>query len=93
MLTEQRKKLAESTRKKETSQEVVKLRVELEKAEREQNLMAMIVDNYEKEIAKKSTGTSGGQHTSRGDQGGTLGFRNSVSANQLHNLAVRTGKY
>ena len=60
MLTEQRKKLAESTRKKETSQEVVKLRVELEKAEREQNLMAMIVDNYEKEIAKRSTGNSGG---------------------------------
>lgn len=60
MLTEQRKKLAESTRKKETSQEVVKLRVELEKVEREQNLMAMIVDNYEKEIAKRSIGTSGG---------------------------------
>jgi len=36
------------------------LRVELEKAEREQNLMAMIVDNYEKEIAKRSTGPSGG---------------------------------
>lgn len=72
----------------------MKLRLELEKATRDANLMGMIVDNYEKEINRKKLSiiaqpessvkkhdTNKTPRASVSHGGSTLGFRQSLSAN------------
>ena len=55
---EERKKLAVKRAHRRVDEESEKLRQVLEKAEREAQLMAMIADNYQKEIARKKAAAS-----------------------------------
>jgi len=53
ILAEERKKLNSKTALRRIPDDVLKLRIELEKALRDQGLMAMIADNYDKEIKRR----------------------------------------
>jgi hypothetical protein len=60
---EERKKVAVKRAHRRVDEESEKLRHVLEKAEREAQLMAMIADNYQKEIARKKTALVSNEET------------------------------
>lgn len=60
---EERKKVAVKRAHRRVDEESEKLRHVLEKAEREAQLMAMIADNYQKEIARKKAALASSEET------------------------------
>lgn len=76
ILAEERKKLNSKTALRRIPDDVLKLRIELEKALRDQGLMAMIADNYDKEIKRRKLALDPPQSIVQP----VMGFRSSNSA-------------